>query len=378
MILNVSKQLAILAMLSTPCLAQDFYGLDGNTGTLLGMDTTTNVSTVIGTITGGSPFGFSQFVPTIDGNYYAIAPGLVSGYSIYTVDGSTLQATLLHTPTAARTTGGVGAALSPFGDKLYVAGFRGLSFRVILEEIDLSTGTLVTIGDIPPGWGLAFDSLGNLYTTTQGTSYPDLYRIDLSNPLNSVLVGTLTGVDYTNGIDLASDAGTGSIHAYSRISTTLYSVDSTNGAATLLSVQSNASNITSVKEVPCTSVELYGAGCAGSGGFTPRLSVSGCPEINTTITLQLTQCLGGSVAGFLFGTGQLTTPLGFGCDLLVSPLLPLSVSFTTSPGGAGDGSAFFPVAIPWMPAGDVTLQAIVIDGGTLNGFVVSNGVVFHF
>jgi hypothetical protein len=370
--------LAAALLLSAPLMAQDFYGYDSQTAQIYNVDTATNSASFLGQITGAPPFGFSQFVAKKSGGWYGVAPGAISGYSIYEIDGQTFAATLLWTPSGARHTAGVGAALSPYGDKIFVCGFVGLSFRVQLDAIDLATGLRTAYGDIPPGWGLAFDSLGNLYTSTQGATDPELVRIDLLNPFNSVVVGTMTGVNYNQGIDLSSDQGSGDVHVYSRISTSLYRVDTNTAAATLVSTLTGASALQSVKEIPCSSVFLYGNGCAGSGGFVPSFTVRGCAGIGETITLQINNCLGGAAAAFVYGTGTTAIPLGAGCDLLTTPLLPVVLNFSTSAGGPGQGSASFPVPIPWMPSGDVTNQVVVLDPGSLLGYVVSNGVLFRF
>ncbi|MBK9384673.1 MAG: hypothetical protein IPN34_07625 [Planctomycetes bacterium] len=375
---HLAQPLAAALLCAAPLTAQNFYGYDAQTAQIYNVDTTTNAASFLASITGAPAFGFSHFVAKKSGGWYAVAPGGFSGFSIYEIDGQTYAATLLWTPTGVRTTGGVGAALSPYGDKIFVAGFVGLSFRVQLDAIDLSTGLRTAFGDIPPGWGLAFDSLGNLYTSTQGATDPELVRIDLLNPLNSVTVGTMTGVDYNMGIDLSSDQGSGDLHVYSRNTTSLYRVDTSNANATLVSVLTGASALTSVKEIPCSSVYLYGNGCAGSGGFVPSFTVRGCAGIGETITLQVNNCLGGAAAAFVYGTGTTAIPLGAGCDLLTTPLLPVVLNFGTSAGGPGQGSASFPVLIPWMPTGDVTTQVIVIDPGALLGYVVSNGVLFRF
>lgn len=370
--------LAAALLCSAPLAAQDFYGFDAQTAQIYTVDTTTSTAAFLGQITGGPAFGFSQFVGKPGGGWYGIAPGLISGYSVYEIDGQTFAATLLWTPSGARHTAGVGLALSPRGDELFVCGFVGLSFRVQLDAVNLATGLRTAYGDIPPGWGLAFDSLGNLYTSTQGPTDPELVRIDLANPFNSAVVGTMTGVDYSMGIDLASDQGSGDIHVWSRNLSQLFRVDTATANPTFVSLPSGATAIGSVKEVPCNSTFLYGNGCAGSGGFTPQFTVRGCGGIGETVTLQVQNCLGGAAAAFIYGTGQLAIPLGAGCDLLTTPLLPVTINFTTSAGGPGQGTASFPVAIPWMPTGDVTTQVVVIDPGSLLGYVVSNGVLFRF
>ncbi|MFG0316462.1 MAG: hypothetical protein ACF8XB_04255, partial [Planctomycetota bacterium JB042] len=49
------------------------------------------------------------------------------------------------------------------------------------------------------------------------------------------------------------------------------------------------------------SATTYGAGCPGSGGFVPSLSMSGCPEVGQQVTLELSGALAPSTALFFVG-----------------------------------------------------------------------------
>ena len=364
--------------LSMPAFAGDFYGFDSQTGTLYDIDSSNGTSTVAGTVTGGGPFGLGPIAIGANGKGYTAVSGFISGFSLYEIDMTTFVATQIWSPQVT-SKADVGIAISPNGASVYVAGFVGLAFRVQLVEIDIATGTVTSHGDIPPGWGLAFDSAGDLYTTSQGAMWPELWRLDLTNLANSVQVGPLVNVDYTRGLDLSSDQGTGAIHAYSRQLDSIYSVDGSSGSTALVSAMTGTVGMFWLTEIPCQQVAYYGDACVGTGGFFPRLTIGGCPEANATITLDVTNGLGGSAGAIFLGTSRTSIPLGNGCDLLISPILPFTVPANLGGAGAGNGSVSIAAPIPsFMPSGSVTLQGIYLDAGSVGGFVTTNGAEITF
>lgn len=126
--------------------------------------------------------------------------------------------------------------------------------------------------------------------------------------------------------------------------------------------------------LPCSGAATYGAGCAGSGGFTPSLSITGCPAPGQPISINVTQGLGGSQALILVGVATSAAPLGGGCTLLVQPT-PLTISFPLGGASPGTGSASLPAVIPvGLPSITVYLQAFVVDPAKATGFTASNGV----
>lgn len=121
----------------------------------------------------------------------------------------------------------------------------------------------------------------------------------------------------------------------------------------------------------------YGTGCAGSGGFTPVLSLAGCAVPGESVTLGLTKGLGGAGALLLLGTGSTPQPLPNGCTLLTNPLLPTVIG-PVSLSGTGPGSGHFVLSgtVPLGTGpGTLTIQAFVIDPGAPAGHCASNGVV---
>lgn len=122
-------------------------------------------------------------------------------------------------------------------------------------------------------------------------------------------------------------------------------------------------------------IDDYGAGCPGSGGFTPKLRLAGCPIPNGSLTLVLTNGLGSASTILLFGSQQGSTPLPNGCTLLVSPLLPLTLQFGLTGAGPGQGSIAFGATLPsTITAAQFTMQAFVLDPGAAGGYCSSNGI----
>lgn len=124
----------------------------------------------------------------------------------------------------------------------------------------------------------------------------------------------------------------------------------------------------------CGPIAAYGSGCAGSGGFTPSLSVSGCPTPGGTITVDIAGGLGGAPVLLFVSTSSTSVPLGGGCTLLVFPWIEIH-SFTLL--GAGNGNGVFSVTAPIatsVPAIPAFLQGVVLDPGGFKGYSMTNGI----
>ncbi|MBK6942190.1 MAG: FG-GAP repeat protein [Planctomycetes bacterium] len=116
---------------------------------------------------------------------------------------------------------------------------------------------------------------------------------------------------------------------------------------------------------------VYGQGCAGSNGSTPRLRYFGCVQAMNPATLSIEGGLPNSTAVLLLGLTQASVPMGGGCSLLVSPLLPITLSLSLD----ATGAVAVPVSYPNLPTPiPLTLQAFVADPANPTGFSNSNGV----
>lgn len=136
-----------------------------------------------------------------------------------------------------------------------------------------------------------------------------------------------------------------------------------------------------VLSTACGEITSYGAGCAGSGGFTPTLSMTGgaCPVVGESVTVRIEKGLGGVSAFLFFGTQQASIPMGLGCSLNVWPLFPVLLGpLPLTPIGAGKGSIALTGDAPPAAAGiAITMQAFVDDYFTPIGFSNTNAIRLH-
>jgi hypothetical protein len=127
---------------------------------------------------------------------------------------------------------------------------------------------------------------------------------------------------------------------------------------------------------PCAgSITDYGAGCSGSGGHVPQLSLAGCPAAGATLDLDITGGLTNSIPFLVVGLAPASAGLGHACVLGVAPAIqPVLLPNLGGLGGeTGAGLLSFPVT---LPVGGVTanLQVALLDDGSPLGFVLTNSV----
>lgn len=130
------------------------------------------------------------------------------------------------------------------------------------------------------------------------------------------------------------------------------------------------------KNLPIQCNVMYGQGCAGTGGVSPTLFVDGCAAPSAQVEISIGGGLGGGQAFLFLGLGPAALPMGGGCTLNVSPLLPVIVGPLPLGGaGAGAGGVQFGATIPAsaMP-GSLSVQAFVVDAGGPLGFSNTPGV----
>lgn len=123
----------------------------------------------------------------------------------------------------------------------------------------------------------------------------------------------------------------------------------------------------------------FGHGCAGSGGFTPRIALVGIPCVGNVVGFELRDGLGGSFALVFLGAGETVMPITGGCDLLIAPLLPYAFAIPLSGIGAGQGkvavTTFLP---PSIDGAELTLQAFVAEPTLAGGASASAGLAARF
>ena len=120
---------------------------------------------------------------------------------------------------------------------------------------------------------------------------------------------------------------------------------------------------------------MFGAACAGTGGYAPILFLGGALAPATPFALRVDRGLGGSNALLLFGAAGGAAPMG-SCTLNVSPLLsPVVGPLPLSAGGPGEGSFVLTGALPAGLAGvSFAMQGVCGDAGAPDGFTATNGV----
>ena len=119
-------------------------------------------------------------------------------------------------------------------------------------------------------------------------------------------------------------------------------------------------------------VESYGSGCPGTGGLIPALDLLGCPAAGQTVTLTVTNGLGGVNALLFLGAGKAQVSMGGGCDFLLASFLPGGVPIVLSGSGAGDGELSFTTLMPNLGPVAFNMQALVQDPGSVTGH--TNGI----
>jgi hypothetical protein len=358
--------------------ASEFVGLDSSTSQLYSFDDSAAPATLLGVVSGTPQFGFGRMDRSQQGTLYVAAPGPIGGYSIMTIDESSLNASTIATvPT--NSSGAIGFAIDPTGTKAFTFGYVGLSLKLKLQEVDLATGTMTERGEwVASVNGLAFDATGQLYTVAAVSSTQvRLFRVNQLNAALSVPVGSaFSGIDMSNGIDLASDRGGGFVYAYTRADSKLHALDTTVGGL-VSSTPVNGVLLSSIAaDVSCQgAIVPYGSGCAGSGGFVPQLVIEGCASVGGQLDFAITQGLGGSTAILFLGLLPSSIPVGAGCTFYLGGLLPFSLALPLTAGGPGAGSVAFSASLPSGVNGLVfTTQAWVIDPAVSIGGAGTGGV----
>ncbi len=131
-----------------------------------------------------------------------------------------------------------------------------------------------------------------------------------------------------------------------------------------------------VASAPCSgALLLYGGGLAGSGGYVPALTATGCPLAGQQIALHANAVLGGAPGVLVLGTTTAALPV-LGGTLLVSPAMALNLLVSGPAGqpGAGALSVTAPLPPTLMPGARVFAQAVFFDPAAPSGFSFSGGL----
>jgi hypothetical protein len=142
--------------------------------------------------------------------------------------------------------------------------------------------------------------------------------------------------------------------------TELYDVDRFTGIASLQQGSKLPSLVGADREGPHCWYP-YGSGCAGSGGFTPTLALTGCAAGGGTLQVFLTDGPGGAPAAIVLGLDSARIPLGQGCDFLVGELTPPLLAGFLSGENPGEGRLAFSIPLLHGTRGYAYAQGFVLD-----------------
>jgi hypothetical protein len=126
---------------------------------------------------------------------------------------------------------------------------------------------------------------------------------------------------------------------------------------------------------PVAMANVYGAGCAGTGGLIPAIGATGLPVSgSTSFSVDLTQAVANQPATLLFGFADANLPVGGGCTVLVSQPSITVANVLTSATGTGS----IPLNIPAdVDLGSVAfMQWVVLDpnGAYFNALTLSDAL----
>lgn len=251
---------------------------------------------------------------------------------------------------------GAGTAVGPFGASgTTIDGLDGLGF-------DPTSGLLIAVS------GASFDgSPGDVFSIVPATGAASKIGELIDADTGQLPQQTVSGLEFTKTGTLYASLGGG--HGG------ILLVD----AATwrFRQVVDAADSSVSALASLCPTNYLYGAGCPGSDGLVPRLLLRGCSQSGESLEIQVRDGFGGAPALLLFGLLRAALPLGGGCDLEVTPILPAQVVLALPGAGSGAGDLDLSSAIPPLPSLTLTMQCWIADPGAPRGFTATNGVEVH-
>lgn len=176
-------------------------------------------------------------------------------------------------------------------------------------------------------------------------------------------LGKFLLVDFWNGVLRSysqGGTGNGTVVGTSPVATTGYWV-----------------NMAIVPDDGCTGGgSEYGTGLAGSGGFVPHISSTGCPDVGRTVTVHVDRAVGGTFGLLLLGSAPASLP-AFGGTLLLAPIDASAVFPCSGALGVPGAGAFvlpIPMTNPAFSGLSLYLQAALLDGAAPQGLSITNGL----
>jgi hypothetical protein len=124
----------------------------------------------------------------------------------------------------------------------------------------------------------------------------------------------------------------------------------------------------------------YGAGLAGTGGFVPVFSMSGCAIPGGVINVHLDDVVGGASGLMMVGAAPVSLPFKGGTLLTAPLILSVGIGVGGTPGAAGAGTLDLPAGLPAGPllsGVKLYLQAGFQDTGAPVNVSLSNAVMME-
>lgn len=361
--------------------------------------------------------GFAAFAPTGDGRVYLrdlqeIPAGRIhyldAGNQLHTLLDSTGTAPFeffpgqstqyrcmhFHAPTNA-------LFVAQSSGTTQVCGGGAATTRLAIRRVSLSADGTRAVG--PVGCAefevsstgeavVGLDQLGDgtllaIVDTNSNAAEPRMVRIDPWTMATSAFAtnGVYIGAAATNAGCYSSTFGGAVVHDTFNDGLRGFLAGQTGGGTPMtfsvpVSTGGSSGEITTLVEVrgtPCAGTFVgYGDGLAGSGGFVPTLSATGCPVPGASLDLHVAAALGGGIGVLALGTDPAAVPL-FGGTLLVTPIVSSTILLAGAPFAAGEGHVAAPLVLPANPAItglSIHGQAAVLDPGAVQGIALTPGL----
>lgn len=125
----------------------------------------------------------------------------------------------------------------------------------------------------------------------------------------------------------------------------------------------------------CGDVQDYAPGCAGAGGFTPVLKVTGCPVSHEEVILEVEDAMGQEMALLLFGLVPANASIDASCVLALVPIGPQIVLPIYGAPTPGEGFTKVAGHLPAILAEvTVKMQIVCTDPTKPTGMTITNAV----
>ncbi|MBL8736339.1 MAG: hypothetical protein JNL12_07940 [Planctomycetes bacterium] len=248
-------------------------------------------------------------------------------------------------------------------------------------EVSATGEVVVGLDQIDDGTLLA------IVDTNSNSAEPRMVRIDPWTMATSAFAtnGSYVGAAATNAGCYSAALGSAVVHDTFNDGLRGFLAGQAGGGTPMtftvpVSTGGSSGEITTLVEVrgtPCAGTFVgYGDGLAGTGGFVPTFTATGCPVPGAALDLHVAAALGGGTCVLALGTDPAAVPM-FGGTVLLTPLVFVTIPLAGAPLAAGEGRLTAPLVLPTNPAiTGLSLygQAAVLDPGAVQGIALTPGL----